>query len=176
MSMPPPELSRPVRLDTIGTAPRELAVESTETERAALARRFGLIALDSLSAHVHLHREGEAVMAAGHIRATGSQPCVATGEPVPAIIDEPFRLRFLPEEMIGSAEEIELSEEDCDTIPFTGGAIDMGEAVAETLSLALDPFPRSPDADVALKAAGVLQESEAGPFAALKALKDKLGG
>jgi hypothetical protein len=42
------------------------------------------------------------------------------------------------------------------------------------MALALDPFPRAPDADDVLKAAGVLSEGEAGPFAALRALKDRL--
>jgi len=45
--------------------------------------------------------------------------------------------------------------------------------VADTLALALDPFPRGPNADVALKAAGVLSEEQAGPFAALAALKSE---
>jgi len=74
-----------------------------------------------------------------------------------------------------TAEEVELSEADCDVIGYEGGAIDLGEAVAETLALALDPFPRSPDADAALREAGVLSEEDAGPFAALKALKEKMG-
>ena len=175
---PPPasELARPIRLDTLGEAPRDIAITADDAERAALVRRFGLIALDRLTAEVRLHREGQAVLAEGRLAADVVQPCVATGEPVPAVIDEPFRLRFLPADLIGDGEEIELSEEDCDTIPFDGGLVDIGEAVAETLALALDPFPRAPDADAALKAAGVLQEGEAGPFAALKALKDRMGG
>lgn len=171
-----PEFSRPIRLDTLGEAPRALDIEANDAERAALARRFGLIALDRLTAGVRLHREGQSILAEGRLTAVASQSCIASGEPVPANIDEPFRLRFLPEDLIGEAEEIELSEEDCDTLPFNGGLIDIGEAVAETLSLALDPFPRSPHADEVLKAAGVLQEGEAGPFSALKALKDRLGG
>lgn len=171
-----PELARPIRFDTLGEAPRDIAITADEAERAALARRFGLIALDRLTAEVRLHREGRAVFAEGRLAAAVIQPCVATGEPVPAEIDEPFRLRFLPEDLIGGGEEIELSEEDCDTIPFDRGLVDIGEAVAETLALALDPFPRAPGADAALKAAGVLQEGEAGPFAALKALKDKMSG
>ena len=52
-------------------------------------------------------------------------------------------------------DEIELSEDDCDTVFYTGGAIDLGEAAAETLALALDPFPRSPGAAAALREAGV---------------------
>ena len=45
---------------------------------------------------------------------------------------------------------------------------------AERKALALEPFPRSPNADAALKAAGVKAEGEVGPFSALAALKEKL--
>ncbi|WP_380873468.1 hypothetical protein ACFB49_41670 [Sphingomonas sp. DBB INV C78] len=178
MTTPAPEFSRPVRLDTLGEADRTIEIEASAEERAALAKRFGLLSLDRLVATASLHREGQAVLATGRIEADVAQPCTATGEPVPAAIDESFRLRFIPEDQIGDADEIELSESDCDTIPFAGGQIDIGEAVAETMALALDPFPRSPNADAVLKAAGVLKEDEVetGPFAALKALKDKLGG
>ena len=42
-------------------------------------------------------------------------------------------------------------------------AIDLGAALADTLALALDPYPRSPSAEAALKEAGVLSEEQAGP-------------
>ena len=45
----------------------------------------------------------------------------------------------------------------------------MGFAFAD--ALALDPYPCGPNADDALKAAGVLSEEQAGPFAALAKLK-----
>jgi uncharacterized protein YutE (UPF0331/DUF86 family) len=62
-------------------------------------------------------------------------------------------------------------------IPYDGGAmIDLGEVAAETMALALDPFPRGPDAESALKAAGVISEEEAKPLGALAGLKDKLAG
>lgn len=177
MSAPVSEFPRPMRLDTLGEAERDVPIEANEAERAALAIRFGLIALDRLTAGVRLSREGQTVLATGRIAAAVTQPCVATGEPVPAVIDESFRLRFIPEAAAADAEEIELSEDDCDTVAYSGGVIDIGEAVAETLALALDPFPRSPNAAAILKAAGVVQEDEVetGPFAALKALRDKLG-
>jgi hypothetical protein len=57
-----------------------------------------------------------------------------------------------------------------------GTAIDVGEAVAQSLALALDPYPRAPDAEAALKEAGVTSEAETGPFAALAALKGKPKG
>lgn len=170
-----PEFSRPVRIDTLGEGGRGLSIEATAAEREALAGRFGLLALDALSADAALRREGDLVLAEGRIKASVAQACVASGVAVPAMIDEAFSLRFVPEGK-ETAEEIELDVEDFDTIDYAGGSIDLGEAVAETLALSLDPFPRAPEADAVLKAAGVLSEDEvvSGPFAALKGLKDKL--
>jgi hypothetical protein len=49
--------------------------------------------------------------------------------------------------------------------------IDLGTAIADTLALSLDPYPRSAGAETALKAAGVMTEEEASPFAVLAQLK-----
>ena len=173
----PPELSRIVRIDSIGDAPLDMRITAEPTEREALARRFGLSAVESLDAELQYHREGTAIFASGRLRAKVVQTCVASGVPLPVTVDEPFRLRFRPEgEVEAAGEEIELSADDCDDIGYEGGAVDLGEAVAETLLLGLDPFPRAPNADEVLRSAGVLSEGEAGPFAELKALRDKLSG
>ncbi|MFV0623932.1 YceD family protein [Sphingomonas sp. ac-8] len=168
-----PEFSRLHRLDRIGTGESQASVEATPEERAALARRFRLLGVDRLSAEFTLRRDAVGVVAHGTLEGAVVQACVATGEPVPATIAEDFALRFLPE---GTPEgdEIELSAEECDTMFFDGGAIDLGEAAAETLALALDPFPRAADADRILREAGVVQEDEVQPFSAFAALKDKL--
>lgn len=173
-----PELSRPLRLDTLGSAPRSIRVEGGIDELAALARRFALQSIDRLEADLECSRNGDAVEVSGRLQARVVQSCVASGAPVPATVDEYFRLRFLPQAVLDGegGDEIELSEEDCDVIGYDGAAVDLGEAVAETLALSLDPFPRASDADAALKAAGVLSEEDAGPFSALRSLKDKLSG
>ncbi|MGQ0590911.1 MAG: YceD family protein [Sphingosinicella sp.] len=173
--MTAPEFSRPVPLDTIGEAPRRVAIEADEAERAVLAARFGLVAIDRLAAEAELVRTGTDVAATGRIEAAVTQACVATGAPVEARIDEPFSIRFQPLPESGPDEEIELGENELDVTFYEGGAIDLGEAAAETLALALDPYPRSPDAETALKQAGVQSEEEAGPFGALAALRGKLG-
>lgn len=173
--MTTPEFSRAFRIDTLGEAPRIVSIEAGEGERAALAWRFGLVAIRRLEAEAEISRTGETVRANGRLRARVTQSCVATGDPLDAAVDEPFALRFVTEDQ-DIAEEVELSEEDCDTLAYDGAAVDLGEAVAETLALALDPFPRGPGAEAALRQAGVLGEAEAGPFAALKALKDRMGG
>jgi len=171
-----PEFSRLVRLDSLGAQPRVIPVEADDAERGALATRFDLVTLDRLEASTECTRDGDSVDVVGQLSADLVQSCVASGEPVAARIEEIFRLRFVPAPSLESeAEEVELSESDCDIIGYTGRAIDLGEAVAETLGLALDPFPRNPAAEEALRAAGVLSEEDAGPFAALKGLKEKLG-
>lgn len=171
-----PEFSRPVRLDELGGEPRLITIAADEAERAALAARFGLIAVARLEADATLHRDGVLVLAKGRLRAVATQSCVATGEPVPARMDEPFTLRFEPG-VEGRPEEQELDEGDLDVIIYEGGAVDLGEAVAQGLALALDPFPRVADAETYLRAAGVVTEEEAegtaleaSPFAALKGL------
>lgn len=172
--MTQPEFSRPVRLDTLGDVPRAMAVEADEAERAALARRFGIVAIESLHAKASLVRAGERVQCDGRLRAVVTQACVASGEPVKASLDEAFALRFVPETGDGAEDEIELDAADLDEIGYDGSSVDVGEAVAQTLALALDPFPRAPNADAALREAGVIGEEEAGPFGALKELKDRL--
>ena len=168
-----PEFSRTWPAGEIGDRIREVSIEADEAERAALAKRFAIVAIDRLSATARLQRRADGIYAEGRVSANVVQSCVATSEPVPAAIDEGFVLRFV-ENFDPDAEEIELSEADCDTVPIENGAVDLGEAVAETLALALDPWPRSANADRALDEAGVSDGSDVGPFAALKALKDKL--
>jgi uncharacterized metal-binding protein YceD (DUF177 family) len=148
-----------------------LDLTADEAERGAIAERLRLPSLGRFDAHVTLTRDGERVGATGRIRAQLEQSCVATGEPVPAAVDEPFELLFLPEPHTAADEEIELSEGDCDVVFHDGAAIDLGSALADTLALALDPYPRCADADTALREAGVLSEEQAGPFAALAKLR-----
>ena len=143
-----------------------------EAERKLTADRLDLRGLDRLEAHATLERKGEIVRARGRLKASLCQSCVVTDEPVDAHADEAFDIYFLPEPKTDSPEEeVELVESDCDVVFHDGAAIDLGSAIADTLALALDPYPRSAGAEAALKEAGVLSEAEAGPFAALAKLK-----
>jgi uncharacterized metal-binding protein YceD (DUF177 family) len=169
-----PEFSRPVRLDTLGELPRAIRVEADGTERTALAARFRIVSVERLEADAMLTRIGDAIEASGRIVADVVQACVASGEDVPQAIDEPFTLRFVPEgSIVAGEDEVELDEGELDELTYVGGNIDLGEAVAQTLALALDPYPRAPDAERALKEAGVAKEGEeerGGAFAGLKDL------
>ena len=160
-----------LRLDQIRDGER-LDLAADEAERRSIGERLGLNQLDRLDAHICLSRTGCVIRAEGRIAATLEQRCVVTGEPVTAHIDEPFALLFTPEPQVaGPDEEVELGEEDCDVAFYDGAVIDLGSAIADTLALSIDPYPRSATADAALKEAGVLTEEQASPFAALAALK-----
>src|SRR5438270_8960846 len=164
--------ARQLRLDQVRAGDR-LDLVADDAERAAIAKRLDLAALDRLEAHVCLERTGDAVRAKGRLLAALGQSCVVTGEPVSAHIDEPFAIMFVPQPpQCGRPEdEIELGEADCDTVFHDGSAIDLGTALADTLALSLDPYPRSAGADAALREAGVLTEEQASPFAVLAKLK-----
>jgi uncharacterized metal-binding protein YceD (DUF177 family) len=160
-----------IAIDSVRDGHR-IDLTADEAERKAIADRLGLLSLGCLKAHVTLDRDGSRIRASGRIRASLEQSCIATGDPVAEHIDEPFELIFVPEPAQAAADqEIELGEADCDMVFYEGGAIDLGTAIADTLALAMNPYPRSAGADAALKEAGVLSESEAGPFAALAKLK-----
>lgn len=152
-------------------------IAADEKERRAIAEGLDLESLERLEAHATLSHEEDAVRARGRVAAFLEQRCVVTGEPVATHVDEPFDIIFIPEPQgDGADEEIELTEEDCDIVFHDGATIDLGSAIADTLALALDPYPRSASAEAALKEAGVLTEAEAGPFAELARLKKGLGG
>jgi uncharacterized metal-binding protein YceD (DUF177 family) len=160
-----------VRIDQIRDGER-LDLSADDAERAVVCRRLRLNALDRMEAHVTLTTTGDVIRAEGRLVAALNQSCVVTGEPVAAHVDEPFTLLFTPEPGGGAAaEEIELGESDCDVVFYDGGAIDLGTALADTLALSLDPYPRSAQAESALKEAGVMTEEQASPFAVLARLK-----
>ena len=160
-----------LRLDQIHDGER-LDLVADDAERRSIADRLGLGGLDRLEAHVSLSRTGEVIRAEGRIVASLEQACVVTSEPVAGHIDDPFMLLFMPEPKgDGHEEEIELGEQDCDVVFYDGAVIDLGNAIADTLALSVDPYPRSASADAALKEAGILSEEQASPFAALAALK-----
>ena len=172
--MTAPEFSHIVTLAEAGQG-RAVAIDADEVARVAIARRLGLVALDRFAVTAEVRSIAGGIAATGAIAADIVQSCAATGLPVPATLHEPFDLRFLRDASPAgsSEEEVEISDADCDILPLEGERIDLGEAAVQTLSLALDPFPRHPDADRILAEKGVLSEEQAGPFAALAKLRGK---
>ncbi|HUQ14266.1 MAG TPA: DUF177 domain-containing protein [Novosphingobium sp.] len=163
-----PEFSRFIDARHIDERPHAIAAD--EAERAALARRFGIVAIARLKAELRFERQGDAIVAAGRLEAGLVQSCAVSGEPLTTRIDEPLALRFVHARE-SSEEEIELVADDCDEIEYDGHSFDLGEAVAQSLALAIDPYAEGPEAEATRAKAGLLSEDAAGPFAALAALR-----
>jgi len=162
------ELSRPYDATRLPAA--EQVIEASAEECAALARRFGLVAVQSLAARIMLKADGPTVRATGQLKADVVQSCAVSGEDLPVKIAEPIALHFVPPaDSPESEEEIELEAEDLDEIEMEGTRFDLGEAVAQSLALAIDPYLEGPGAEEVRKA-GLLGQGESSPFAALKGL------
>ncbi len=171
------EFSRPVNVERLPGGETVMEIAAEPHEREALARRFDIPAVEALRARVRLRPLGGSRMVRLRARfeAEVVQSCVVTLEPVRLQVAEEFELMYGPEEPAGAGHEISFSAEDEDPPePIRDGVIDLGEAVAEHLALALDPFPRAPGATLDLPAedgAGEAAPARPGPFAALAGLR-----
>lgn len=159
-----PELHRPVAIASIGPAGLDVTVQANADECAALARRMNLPAVQSLICVFRLKRDiADSLLAHGHLVARVTQTCVVSLEDFSASVEERFTLRCVPEGQESEDEDPEALDE----IIYRDGVIDLGEAAAEQLALALDPYPHAPDACLP----ELPEQPEAGQFAALAALK-----
>jgi hypothetical protein len=162
------EFSRAFLISPLPEDGIRFAIEASAAERAALARRFGLQALDLLAAAGRIFRGPlpGSVLVEGRLEARATQSCVVTLEPVSAELSEAFRRLFLASSE--SEPEIEIDPLADDAEPLAGPRLDVGEIVAEELSLLLDPYPHAAGADAAVRPG----DSDAGgPFAALARLR-----
>jgi uncharacterized metal-binding protein YceD (DUF177 family) len=137
------EFSRPVSVLRLGTDAMTYPVNATGEERAALARRFDLVSLDHFAAEVTLSRHGGDVRLAAEIVADIVQLCCLTLEPFASRMVDRSTLLYRRK-----APPADLAVDDEDYEVLVGDEIDIGDAVAQQLSLALDPFPRAPGAKI----------------------------
>lgn len=161
--MSAPELTRMIKTRPLpGEA---IVIEASRPECAALAARFGLAGIASLRAAIALEARPAAIRATGRLTAAIVQSCAVSGEDFAVAIDESLELRFIeasarPAAAQDEAIEIELEADDCDEIEYSGEMFDLGEAVAQSLGLAIDPYAEGPGADAARKAAGIVAQGE----------------
>lgn len=169
------EFNRPVRGETVGDREVGYEIEADAEERAALARRFALLALDRLAATVSLRRpgEGKSLRARVSFAADVVQSCVVTLDPVPDHIEESFEVVYVPEREAGAGATEEVLNVDDVEPPevMVDGLVDIGEALAEHLALALEPYPRKAGVSVEDVPRQGGTEPEENPFAILRRLK-----
>jgi uncharacterized metal-binding protein YceD (DUF177 family) len=178
------EIERIVDLDRMGAGGAALDIVASEGERLALTRRFGFLGLPAFSARVTVDRRpGGQVVVEGRLRGKIVQACILTLDPVTQELDEAFRIVFkrdLAEDRDPESGEALVSPQVDAPEPLPGNLLDIGEIVAEQLSLAADPYPRRSG----VKLEDVLPKPRHGgrpgrneqrrhPFAGLAALRDK---
>ena len=151
-------------------------IEADAAIRSAVADIGGLREVLSAQASFDVTpQSGGRYHVTGRVRARIGQTCVVTLEPMESDIDESIDVIFAPPEQIPElsalVDEAAESEEEIPDPPepIENGIIDLGRVATDALYLAVDPYPRKPDAvfEPLVEAA----DPEDHPFAALKALK-----
>jgi uncharacterized metal-binding protein YceD (DUF177 family) len=151
-------------------------IEADAAVRGAIADIGGLREVLSAQASFDVTpKSGGRFHVAGQVRARIGQTCVVTLEEIENDIDEPIDLIFAPPEQIPQMADLvdEAEETDQQTPdppePIVDGVIDLGRLATDALFLAIDPYPRKPDA--VFEPMVEAPDPEDHPFAALKALK-----
>ena len=179
---PVPEFSRPIPRERLGGHVIAEEISATAQERAALARRFGLVGLDLLRATAKIEpADGEKVgllRLSGHLSAELSQACVVTLKPVASRIEVDFSQLYSlgpgpTPDPVAALEVVVDPEAEEPPEPLGPGGLDLGEAVVQQLAGVLDPYPRAPGAGLsgAPEAPAAAEPGPRGGFAVLEALK-----
>nr|WP_246831364.1 DUF177 domain-containing protein [Pseudotabrizicola formosa] len=163
-------MRKPTRFDLVPDA----------ATRAAIAADLGLLSVPYLrfKGEIRPAPNRDFVLEAD-LSAVVDQPCVISLAPVRAEITETVRRRFVSDWVDPTGDEVEMPEDD--TAEGIPEVIDVGVVALESLVLALPMYPRAPGAELGEVAAtppgaAPLRDEDLKPFAALAALKDKLGG
>lgn len=186
VAAPVPEWSVLVDAQTVTNHPQKMRISAGEAERKALVKRLDIHQINSLSADLTLHREkGSVIHVNGLMKAHVVQSCSISADPVQTQIEETFEGWYADQDrivMLAKARheklgrladsELPILDESEDPEPLANGMIDVGELVVQSLSLALDAFPRrrgleeTETVDVLVEPEG--QALRKNPFEALK--------
>lgn len=166
-------------------------IEAGGDERAALAQLNGLEAVKAFSAHLRILPEGKGVHLSGVLKAEVTYLCGVTLEPFDAALETDVETSFQPvrSEKASRRRKQALEETARERIedipldddppgPIVDGMIELGEVLAEFFALALDPYPRKPEAEFNPSSLETFSQTDAktSPFAALERLKSAKNG
>jgi uncharacterized metal-binding protein YceD (DUF177 family) len=166
------EFTYRIETQNLDDAGIEVAFSADASDRAALARRLGILALDRFDVAARLRRRDDGSIAvAGTLRAQVVQACVVTLDPIESAIEETFEMRYVPGLNQEARREVEVEPGDDDIEPFDGTSVDLGATAAEYLALAIDPYPRKLGAEFAEEGRA---EANTGPFAELAKLRNNI--
>ncbi|HET6970123.1 MAG TPA: DUF177 domain-containing protein [Phenylobacterium sp.] len=166
----------PFRLHELAQGPKRLNLAPDEAERAAVAKKLGLVSLPVLTAEVTVKPWLDGVELTGRFHAVVEQVCGVSLDPFEQPIDGDVDVRVVPAGSPHAATpeggELELDPDAPDAPDILqGDAVDVAGYVVEHLALELDPFPRKPGVSFDYQAPA----EETSPFAVLKKLNEPKG-
>lgn len=158
------EFSRPLQVDRVPSLGSHERISADEKECVALATRLGIPKLHALSGSLHATPwRGGGLKIGGTLKAEVDQVSVIGLETFTSNVEYQVERYFLPHRAGSNAHE-----EDIDTIEH--GIVDLGEILAETLALELDPYPRKAG-EVFHDIKKLAEPPKVSPFAGLSRLK-----
>jgi len=163
------DLSRPISLSRIGPDGVTVLLQATPEECIVVAARMGIPAIQSLECRFKLTAGNGpgSIYAEGRLQARVTRECVVSAVDFETEVEDEFAICFVP-----SGSERDDPDPDLpDEVPYDGDTIDLGEATAEQLALALDPYPRIEGATVP----DIEDEAGVSPFAVLARSPDRQG-
>lgn len=182
-----PEWSVKLPFDRLCQISQNHDLRPTEAQRAAIAARLGLVALNDLHFYFNTYPiTDRRARLTGVVEADYVQACVVTLEPLETHVREPVTVDLV-EASDPTVEEAveELLVELEDPEPIADGRLDAGELAVQIFATTLDLFPRKPglepqsfvfgEDDESAPAVPETVEGKPSPFAALAALKRDKG-
>ena len=161
-------------LEVAHAGERRLSMTAGPEARAAVASALDLVDLTQLKADFSVRPWLDGLEIEGRVAARATRTCGVSLDPFEVDIDEPLHLRMVPAGSPNAPRAdsheiiVDLDAEDPPD-EVDGDAVDLSAYVAETLALALDPFPRKPGAAFEPPA----EQRAASPFAALAQLSPR---
>lgn len=158
------EFSRPFQVDRVPALGSHERIAADEKECAALAKRLGLPRLYSLGGLLKaVPWRGGGLKITGTLKAEVDQVSVISLETFTSTLEYTIERYFLSPRVGNST-----TEEDVDNIEH--GIVDLGEILAETMALELDPYPRK-EGEVFDDIEEQPEPAKISPFTALSKLK-----
>ena len=159
------EFVKLLKVDRLKRDPLTFSFVANEKERANLASRLDILALDSLEVSGEVARKSESSLLelSGTVKAEAVQACVISLKPVPQKIDVAFSVcyTFSKEDSVLDDTDYVVGKDEDDLPEYVEeGKIDAVLAVLEQIALALDPYPRAEGAEISDGAKEFLQQSE----------------
>jgi hypothetical protein len=169
---------RMLAVETVPDTGLDIRLCANETECAALADAYGLVAVQKFEAGFHVRTQGpERYEVSGILHALVTQSCGVSLEPFETLVSAPVKVDFAPSgqplgepgsrKLTAGGAAIFAGPQDAPD-PIINGQIDLGALAAEFLALNLELYPRKPGVTFKNMYVGGEVPATNSPFAVLR--------